>query len=1116
MRFFLTFLLFLFTLFSLFVYDFLRKKNFYLDLDLDIRTRTVKELILNLERFFGLNLYLNFKDIKFEKIIKIEKGKVVVVSFKKRKKKKKFLLKNIPIREIPINLKIGHLDVWTGNEGGVNRVIVKDASLINNELEGEFLYTNLRSFTLNGSIKAKIQRDTLTLKDLLLDSEYFSAKTKGEIKRNTGEILAEVEIKEIRKENFTLSGTKINAKGTINLPVLDINAKAFVKDLIVRNKNYGSIEGIVKGNYELFDKLFLKGEAVNPEGTKIKFTYDVIPEGLLTFSFENLVVDKNTLGINREIRGEFHGNGKVDFKKMFVKVNAFTENLEVIDKKFKGDVLFSYNFSGNGSLNFEFKNSGYAKGNLIINKNKLEGEFSFNDFPVVFQDFNAYLSGEGKFKKGKIFEMEAKIFANNGQFRDFSLQRISSDVKIRDKEIEALVYYGNSFGFVKGKFDNLKGFIQLNNFSLEGKEKSIKISHGSIEFSIQGKSINSKGKLGDLALNLSNIYAKTELEFNFNKKNEKITLEGNGILNVRFKEKSVLENFKYSLLLLDNNLRIFGASKDSILRVVYYISGRSGEFYGKIDKKEFGISLNGEIKNKDVKANFEAFYALLREKIKIKGKIETKEDQVKISLFPTQLRGKRFNYRFNGLNVFLEKENLSVEFKGLDVSLLDKKLLSISPSKGVGTTKNFSFEPVKITGVLNGVLNIAYKGNLYLKSSGTLNLTLLSKHIGSLMKSQMFGKLDYEFVFDGNELKFLARNDEPVRINSLYFYEPFGSAMNLELRKDFFAFALTGWFREGFLNAYAISKNFRDFEVEFVYKNLPVKLKDGIRARIEADGKGKVVVKNFKEIFLTLDTLLDGYVKVKKLPEKKEEEKKTLPVEITLDINFKTENGLIVKLPEGRVYTALNGRIYGKLPEPYYEIDVVLKSGRLEYFGRKFFVKRSTVKLLKEKDKELTEFDFYLNTVSDGYKIFLLVHGTPENPSVYYFSEPPLSREQILFKLISGGVNEGILPVGTVLANELKALGYVKGTIERLFDVNVEIGIKTSSTGEVGALVKLKKKLGSYFSLYYQTASTKDKKDTFWGAEVRSPGSLDLGFSFNVYSDNTREYKLRYVREFDF
>ncbi|RUM28884.1 MAG: hypothetical protein DSY32_03805, partial [Aquifex sp.] len=253
--------------------------------------------------------------------------------------------------------------------------------------------------------------------------------------------------------------------------------------------------------------------------------------------------------------------------------------------------------------------------------------------------------------------------------------------------------------------------------------------------------------------------------------------------------------------------------------------------------------------------------------------------------------------------------------------------------------------------------------------------------------------------------------------------------------------------------------------------------------------------------------------KVRKI---KRKEKKAFPIEIVLDVKFRTKNGLVLKLPEGRVYTTLSGKVYGKLPDIYYTIDVVIKSGRLKYFGREFFVKRSTVELVKEKSRKLTEFVFHLNTVSDGYKIFLLIHGTPENPKIYYFSEPPLSRERILFRLISGGVSEGILPVGGVLARELKTLGYVKGTLERLFDVNVEIGIKTSSTGEVGALVKLKKKLGSYLSLHYQTASTRDKKDTFWGVEVKSPGSLELGFRFNVYSDNTREYKLRYVKEFDF
>ncbi|HID65400.1 MAG TPA: hypothetical protein EYP32_00245, partial [Aquificaceae bacterium] len=170
----------------------------------------------------------------------------------------------------------------------------------------------------------------------------------------------------------------------------------------------------------------------------------------------------------------------------------------------------------------------------------------------------------------------------------------------------------------------------------------------------------------------------------------------------------------------------------------------------------------------------------------------------------------------------------------------------------------------------------------------------------------------------------------------------------------------------------------------------------------------------------------------------------------------------------------------------------------------------------KGENKNITELSLNLNTVEDDYKIFLSVRGTVDNPEIYYFSEPPLSRQEILLRLISGDSQEGVLPVADVILEELKILGTVKGNLEKLLDLKVDIGIKTEITGEMGAIVRLKKNLGRFFSVYYQVSTTEDKRDTFFSGELKVPADIDIGFRFFMYSDNTTEYKLRYVKEFDF
>jgi len=176
----------------------------------------------------------------------------------------------------------------------------------------------------------------------------------------------------------------------------------------------------------------------------------------------------------------------------------------------------------------------------------------------------------------------------------------------------------------------------------------------------------------------------------------------------------------------------------------------------------------------------------------------------------------------------------------------------------------------------------------------------------------------------------------------------------------------------------------------------------------------------------------------------------------------------------------------------------------------------SEITSIKGENKNITELSLNLNTVEDDYKIFLSVRGTVDNPEIYYFSEPPLSRQEILLRLISGDSQEGVLPVADVILEELKILGTVKGNLEKLLDLKVDIGIKTEITGEMGAIVRLKRNLGRFFSVYYQVSTTEDKRDTFFSGELKVPADIDIGFRFFMYSDNTTEYKLRYVKEFDF
>ncbi len=970
-------------------------------------------------------------------------------------------------------------------------------------------YDNFKDFFITFYASGILKENYLKLKFLTVNSPYFSAYIKGDIRNNDLNAKYKVFINPLKKESFYLDLIKIEGEAYGKFPKININGKGHIPKIAVNKRSYEEIFINIQGYADIFSDITLNFEGKGKENLHFSGTYNVVPEGIIKFKFENLPVDSYTLKIPLQLESLFKGNGIIDLSNKKISLFAESSKFQLENMRFNLYLNLNYRIKNQGVLLFLGENKGKFMGFLEFGKN-LKGYLKLVNLEYQKSGLNFYAFGDIIFKKEKVFSSNLDIRIKNIRYSDINLPNLKIYGNIYGKNLNINLKSKETYGKITGNFENLNGFFHIKNYKILGNEKKITLKNGLISLSLNKSTISAEGNniSSEIFLKQVKVFAKTS--FKFLKYGKNFNLNGSGISDIYFSDKNVLKEFKYRYSLKKQVFRFSGFSKETKFKLVYNLKRKIGKLEGKYLKEKLRIITAGSLKNEDLILKISALYDFLGEKIKLKANVKRKNGVISFKLLPYTYRGNKIDIELKGIEGRIINENLSISFKGLYVHLLNRNLISLYPSKAEGKLRNFLLS-LKISGVYNGALNAGFLNRPFLVSSGFLDLELLSSYVGSLMRSKLKGELICAFVFENGKFSFVASTEKPIKVVSRFFFQPFESSIYTEVDNNGIRFSQTAWFKEGYLNLYAFSKDFRNFEIKGNFKNIPVGYRDDIKLRLKADGRINVIVNEFRKFKIDLKSEFDGYARIKKRIEKRKEEKK-FPFDIFINAEFKTKNNFVVYLPEGRIYTNIDGKVYGKLPTAFYNVNIVLRAGILNYFGKTFYLRSGIITAIRNEEREITRFKLDLHTVEDDYKIFLSIRGTPENPEVFYFSEPPLSRREILLRLIGGGVQESVLPIGTVLQRELRAIGKV----ERLLDIKLDFGLITSSTGEVGAVLRLKKDIGRFLSVYYQASSSEDKRDTYLGGEVRFPTDMELGFRFYLYSDNTREYKLRYIKEFDF
>jgi translocation and assembly module TamB len=220
-----------------------------------------------------------------------------------------------------------------------------------------------------------------------------------------------------------------------------------------------------------------------------------------------------------------------------------------------------------------------------------------------------------------------------------------------------------------------------------------------------------------------------------------------------------------------------------------------------------------------------------------------------------------------------------------------------------------------------------------------------------------------------------------------------------------------------------------------------------------------------------------------------------------------------VYLPEGYIYSSLEGYAKGKLEDLEYKFRLSLSGGELKYFNNKFYVKSGSF----EFDKKSKNIDLTIASPLPDYVILIDLKGDPEYPKVLLSSEPPRETRKVITDLVlGGGESQGIISLGDILAAQIPQIGSLIKGVEKTLGTELSVSVtpQLDSFGEAGISARISTDITDRFSLEYQRSTLKNPRESYVGGSVRITSGTSVGGRIN--SDSSKEVRLRFRGKFNF
>ncbi|MCI4458465.1 MAG: translocation/assembly module TamB domain-containing protein, partial [Thermocrinis sp.] len=946
--------------------------------------------------------------------------------------------------------------------------------------------------------------------------ENYSFELKGRWKGKEGAFEAAGYVDRITTGSLYIEPIKVEAKGWLDYKNIQVDMRLQTDDLVIKEKHFGRVTG--RGEYRYrWRKESLFSTSLEGENLSGRLEYD-LNRRTLKLDFSELAFDEKLLGVEQSLRGSFAGRMFTDFNKKTLSLEGNVKDIIFQDIRIN---------TANLNLGLNYKEKPRGEVSFASDVLKLKGRFYGKDFwgqlkinglpyqrenvraRVFYEGYISYVAGTPE-SSGKGYLSDLYIYDRFIGSSGFNLILKGQDFWV-DGEGEGFKL--NALGNIKN--ESIEGVLTFTGFNFQ--ERGIELSNlvGQVSFGAIGKKVQAEGRL-EGKLSQEKVQALANLEFNIK------LFEG----KPEGEFKSILKNVKLGDLEFKNGILV-GSVKDQKLSLTYrleeklkgsgifslsdYTFNTEGRWEGELKGSFLMLSyrlqscsktackgeLLGSVKFKDIT-------------IPINAKFDYKGEMLRANVKGFDLQRGPIKVRVGALRL----EEGKIFFSGGSVSLNSEELLKLSPAEGFYDLKKESFEipNIKIHRYAEGNAKISYSKleGFNLNSEGHINLEKTSALFRSRTQTSLVGNLYYYLNIDKKGVNLVLLSKEPIELRSRYIGLPMRGEAYFYGDGKIFKGSMNFLGNSSSLTAEAEGTD-KELQVRFNANKVPVVYRnENLRSNLFLKGKGAIIT-DYKKVKISSDLSVAGIVEVRSFPKEKQAKREETP--ITLDLEVSSYEPLKVYLPEGYIYTSLEGYAKGRLDDPEYKFKFSLSGGELKYFNKKFYVKSGFFEL----DKKSKNIDLTIASFLPDYVILIGLKGDPEYPKVLLSSEPPKEIRKIIADLVlGGGEAQGIISLGDILASQIPQIrGLTKGLEKTLgTKLNISVSPQLSSSGEVGVSTKVSKDITDRFSIEYQQSTLKDPKESYVGGSARITSGTSVGGRIN--SDKSKEFRLRVRGKFNF
>jgi translocation and assembly module TamB len=963
---------------------------------------------------------------------------------------------------------------------------------------------------------AQLKGPTLEVLSSKVTGENYSFELEGRWKGKEGTFEAVGYVDRITTGNLYIEPIRVEAKGWLDYKNIQVDMQLQTEDLRIKEKNFGRVAG--RGEYRYrWRKENLFSTSFEGENLSGRLEYDLNRKALQLYLSE-LAFDEKLFPVKQGLKGSFEGSIFADLNKKTLSLEGKVKDLLFQDIQINTASL---------SLGLDYKEKPRGEVSFTSDVLELKGRFYGNDLwsqlkvkglpyqkgnvkaRVFYEGYLSYVAGTPE-SSGKGYLSDLYIYDRFIGRTDFNLNLKGQDVLVSG---EGKGFKLSTSGNIKD--ESIKGVLTFTGFSFQ--ERGIGLSNlvGQVSFGVFDKEVQAEGRL-EGKLSQEKVQALANLEFNIK------LFEG----KPEGEFKSVIKNIKLDDLEFKNGLLV-GSIKDQKLSLTYrleeklkgsgifslsdYTFSTEGRWEGEVKGSFLTLSyrlpscsknackgeLWGSAKFKDIT-------------IPINARFDYEGERLRANVKGFDLQRGPITVRVGGLRL----EEGKIFFSGGSVRLNSEELLKLSPTEGSFDLKKESFEipNIKIYRYAEGNAKISYSKveGFNLNSEGHINLEKISALFRSRVQTSLVGNLYYYLNIDKNGINLVLLSKEPIELRSRYIGLPMRGDAYFYGDGKIFKGSMSFLGNNSSLTAEAEGTD-KELQIKFNANRVPVVYRDeNLRGNLFLRGTGAIIT-DYKKVKISSDLSIAGIVEVRSFPKEKQAKREETP--IILDLKVSSYEPLRVYMPEGYIYSSLEGYAKGKLEDLEYKFRFSLSGGELKYFNKKFYVKSGSF----EFDKKIKNIDLSISLPLPDYVILIDLKGDLEYPNVSLSSEPPKETRKIITDLVlGGGEAQGIISLGDILASQIPQIGGLTKGLEKTLgtELNISVSPQLSSSGEVGVSTKVSKDITDRFSLEYQQSTLKDPKESYVGGSARITSGTSVGGRIN--SDKSKEVRLRVRGKFNF